>query len=366
MDFTKILFKTNSFDVEKMLPDGVIFCSPDGKIQWVNDKAAELFETSKMDLKTSKISDFIENAENLILQATTNDHTVITKMVNNEIYFEMSAKQSDDGYVLDFRDIYQDKPQRNTTLPVNKESVSRDKNEFLVKLANDFKSPLQSIIGFSQAMADGLGGEMSEQQEKYIRIIKKNSSDLMYFTEKLFELSKTEACVKEPENKIFDILNLVNSVVRYNEQLCKDKDIKWNVNIAEDMKNTIVSDEVLVKNILQNVFEVILKSVEMGDINVSISIPDEELLKSKNLLAKNYVMLSISSSSMLLSENDLELMFDPYRIIDSPNRKNLLRAMTLASVKNIVQSLLGNIWIESRILKNTVFNIVIPNCNMNI
>ena len=92
MDFTKILFKTSSFDVEKMLPDGVIFCSPDGKIQWVNDKAAELFETSKMDLKTSKISDFIENAENLISQATINDHTVITKMVNNEIYFEMSAK----------------------------------------------------------------------------------------------------------------------------------------------------------------------------------------------------------------------------------------------------------------------------------
>ena len=65
MDFKKILFKTSSVDVEKALPDGVIFCTKDGKIEWVNDKVAEIFETSKMNLKTSNISAFIENALNL-------------------------------------------------------------------------------------------------------------------------------------------------------------------------------------------------------------------------------------------------------------------------------------------------------------
>ena len=71
-------------------------------------------------------------------------------------------------------------------------------------------------------------------------------------------------------------------------------------------------------------------------------------------------MISVTCSSLLLSENDLELMFDPYKIIDSPNRKNLLRAMTLASTKNMVQALNGLLWVESKILKNTVFNIMIP------
>ena len=35
-------------------------------------------------------------------------------------------------------------------------------------------------------------------------------------------------------------------------------------------------------------------------------------------------MLSISSSSLLLSENDLESMFDPYKIVDTSNRKMIL------------------------------------------
>ena len=66
MDIKKILFRTNSIDVEKALPDALVLCGKDGKIQWVNDAAAEIFETSKMHLLTSNIADFIENPMNLI------------------------------------------------------------------------------------------------------------------------------------------------------------------------------------------------------------------------------------------------------------------------------------------------------------
>ena len=60
MDIKKILFKTNSVDVEKSLPDGIIYVSHDGKIQWVNDVISEMFNTPKMHLMTSNISDFIK------------------------------------------------------------------------------------------------------------------------------------------------------------------------------------------------------------------------------------------------------------------------------------------------------------------
>ena len=356
MDFKKILFKTSSVDVEKALPDGVIFCTKDGKIEWVNDKVAEIFETSKMNLKTSNISAFIENALNLISNALVYDKAVIAKLVDREVYFDMTVKETEEGYALDFRDININESAED----ILEEPVNRNKNDFLVKLANDFKSPLQSIIGFSQAMADGLGGNMTDQQEKYIRIIKKNSSDLMYFTEKLLELSKTENAQESFEKKTFDVLNLVNSVARYNSQLSSDKEVRWNVTIAESMKNTIVSNESYLRSILQNISEVILRSVEMGEITINISVPDEDILASKSLLSGNYIMISIKGSSLLLSENDLESMFNPYAIIDSSNRKNLLRAMTLASVKNLVKILHGVVWVESKILKNTSFNVIIP------
>ena len=99
----------------------------------------------------------------------------------------------------------------------------------------------------------------------------------------------------------------------------------------------------------------------MGDINIHLSNPDEEYIASKNLAVGQYTLISLSSNSMLLSENDLECIFDPYKIVDSTNRKNVLRAIVLASVKNLVRVLNGNVWVESQILKNTSFNVIIPN-----
>lgn len=360
MDIKKILFRTNSIDVEKALPDAVVFCNREGKILWVNDKAAEIFETSKMHLLTSNISDFIENALNLITSSVIMNNQVITKLTTSETYFDMTSKEIEEGYVLDFRDSINTVEEIVTNSEEDYKEINRDKNCFLLKLANELKSPLQSIVGFSQAMADGLGGSMSEQQEKYIRIIKKNSSELMYFITKLLELSQTEAELTRPEIKTFDITSTINSVVRFNEQLYKDKDLRWNISVKENMKKTIASDEEIIKTILQNVLEVILKSVEMGDISISLSIPNEEFLSSKNLSGSDYIMISVSSSALLLSESDLESMFDPYMIVDTSNRKNVLRAMILSCVKNLVQTLRGTVWVESKILKNTSFNIIIP------
>ena len=360
MDIKKILFRTNTIDVEKALPDAVVFCNKDGKIQWVNDKAAEIFETSKMHLLTSNVADFIENVLNLITSAILTDKPVITKLVSKESYFDMTAKEIEEGYVMSFRDSFGSNCGSESINFNDSNDTNRDKNSFLLKLTNDLKSPLQSIVGFSQAMSDGLGGEMSEQQEKYIRIINKNSTELMYFVNKLMEFSQTEIMLKEPEMKIFDITSTINSVVRFNEQLYKGKDLRWNVIVEDNFKNTIISDEEILKTILQNIFEVILKAIEIGEISINLSLPSEEFLRSKNLLGDNFIMISVSSSSLLLSEGDLEQMFDPYKIVDTTNRKNVLRAMTLACVKNLVQDLNGIVWVESQILKNTSFNIIIP------
>lgn len=357
MDFKKILFKTSSIDVDKALPDAVIFISNDGKIQWVNDVAAEIFDTSKMHLMTSNISDFIENSKNLIQNAKLANKPVIVKFKDKEVYYDMTAREIEQGYVLDLREL------NSYSAVVNEPDVSiinRDKNNFLIKLSNDLKSPIQSIVGFSQAMSDGLGGGMSEQQEKYVKIINKNSVDLMYFIGKLIELSQTESAPKKPEYKQFDSIAIVNSIVKFNEQLYKGKEVKITIKAEDDYKKMVNTDSDILKNIVQDLLEVVLKSVDMGDIIINLSNPNEDEISMKGLANGSYIKLSLSSSALLLSENDLDCMFDPYKIIDSSNRKNVLRAIVLASVKNLVQSLNGIIWVESQILKSTSFNVIIP------
>ena len=358
MDFKKILFKASAIDVEKSLPDALVFVSKDGKIQWVNDVAADILETSKMHLMTSNIADFIEAAQVMINSAVSLNRPIIVKLNDKENYYDMTVREIEEGYVLALRDSVQDVKKNQSEEDAG--IINREKNNFLIKLSNDIKSPIQSIVGFSQAISDGLGGSLSEQQEKYIKVINKNSTDLMYFMAKLIELSQTESCLEEPDNKPFDIVALTNSTVRFNEQLYKDKELKISVSQADEFKKTIISDSNIVKNILQNVLEVVLKSADTGEININLSNPNEDYLLSKNIKEGTYTLITISSTSMYLSENDIISIFDPYRIVDVTNRKNVLRSIVLASAKNLVKSLNGIIWAESKILKNTTFNILIP------
>ena len=358
MDFKKILFKTNEVDVEKSLPDAVIYIANDGKVLWANDRAVEIFETSKIHFMTSNAADFIENCMSMVTNSVTMQKSLIVKACDKELYYDMTARQIETGYVLAFRDAASDFNQQEADKDTSK--INREKNNFLLKLTNDIKSPIQSIVGFSQAMTDGLGGKMSDQQEKYMKIINKNSTDLMYFMDKLLELSQTESSAVNVDIKPFDLTSLVSTVVRYNESLNKGKDVRFSLKVEEGFKKTISSDQEILKNVLQNLMEVILKSVDSGDVSINISNTTAEFIESKNLREGNYIMISLTTTSMLLSENDLECMFDPYRIVDSTNRKNVIRAIVLASVKNLVQSLGGIIWVESQILKNTSFNIILP------
>ena len=88
--------------------------------------------------------------------------------------------------------------------------------------------------------------------------------------------------------------------------------------------------------------------------------PDEEEISAKGFKPGAYTKIAISSTSLILTENELECMFDPYKILDSTNRKNVLRSMVLSSVKNLVQALGGVVWAESKILKSTGFYVIIP------
>ena len=141
----------------------------------------------------------------------------------------------------------------------------------------------------------------------------------------------------------------------------KGKDVKISINADDEFKKTINSNNEMLKNVIQDLLEVVLKSVDMGEIVINLSNPSDEYLSSKGIVAGEYTMLTLSSSALLLSENDLECIFDPYKIVDSTNRKNVLRAIILNSVKNMIQALGGTVWVESQILKNTSFNVILPN-----
>lgn len=371
MVFKNFLSKAKDIDILAELPDGVLLVDNDGKIEWVNEKASILFEIPKNELLKANFNDIVESGLDLAKQAGQSFKSVVGRAniaLNLDIYVEITGKIVEDFIVISLRDVTQNYKTVTNILVEHESSkkINKDKNTFLVKLSNELKSPIHSVTGFSQAMIDGLGGEMSEKQEKYIKIINKNSNELLYLLDKILELSKTESNLFEYDFQIFDVVNSAQNIVKNNEQSTKDKNLNLVIDTEELVKRTVFSDEGSFKAILQNILETSISSTDIGTISVKMHHPELEFVAQQNITVpetasdKSFLMLTISDTGAGIAESDLTSLFEPYAQLEKANKKSIVKSIALASAKNLVKYLKGSIWVESEIMQGTTYNVILP------
>ena len=72
------------------------------------------------------------------------------------------------------------------------------------------------------------------------------------------------------------------------------------------------------------------------------------------------MVITVTSSSNAILESEIPTLFDPYAVIDRSNKRTILRAIALASVRNIMNYMNGIIWAETIPLKGTAFKMILP------
>ena len=367
MNFINLFSGLNLKEILQKLPDAVLLVNSEGRIVWTNREAEFLFNIDNTEEVDYYFDDFVSNGVELANQSATRRTPVIAGAVapeGKEFFIEMNASQYEDQFIITIRDVT-----AMTKVLANAEKTGRlnkDKNIMLTKLTHDFKSPVQSIIGFSNALADGLGGEISEKQDKYVKIIRKNADELLFFMDKFFEFSKAESSLVQFDIKTFDVVNTVQSILKSNENLTKPKNLEVILDYEELANRPVTTDESALKTILQNIFEVSTGLTERGSITIKLSNPEMENVIQHGVKVINmaestsYILISIKDTGMGLKASDLEGIFEPYTQLEKVNKKNFIRTISLGTAKTLVNKLHGTVWVQSEIMKGTTFNIILP------
>lgn len=367
MNFINLFSSINLKEIIQQLPDAVIVIDIDGRIVWSNAEAEFLFNINPEEEIDYYFDDLVSNGVEIADQAASKRTPMIagvSRENGKEFFIELNASPFEDKLIITIRDVT-----AMTKVLANAEKtgqLNKEKNIMLSRLSNEFKSPLQSIIGFSNALSDGLGGEVNDKQSRYVKIINKNANELLYFMDKFFEFSKVESSLQKFEIRTFDIVNTLQEVIKANENLVANKKIELTLNYEELASRPATTDKNALITAIQNILEVSNKLTEIGSINITLSNPDPEIVVQKGLVVNNkansnsYVLISIKDTGIGIKESEMSELFEPYSQLEKINKKNFIRSLSLGTAKTLINKLKGTIWVESEIMKGSTFNIILP------
>ncbi len=361
------------YNILTYLPEAVLVIDETGKIHYANKRAFKLFETNK--LRGKNINEyFIINSDNIISNKDEEIKQILkivseeqnTKITDVKVTDVSSGKKK--RYILTIIDNTQDHSLLDQLITERQEQkiLNHTKNVLLTKMSNYLCSPLHSIVGFSQAMLEGLSGEMNEKQTKYLQIMNSNSSELLLFLEKLIELSQVEADIYKFDYNNFDAAALLSVVTNELNVKLQNKDIKVTVNTSDLVKQNCYSDKNVLKTVMSNLLSNALELIETGAISINLSNPIPEFLLAKgfevgsNVNEKSYLMFEVTCKGLDATLYNNEDIFDPYVQVEKNSKKYLLQSFLLGSTKKYINKLKGEIWINNQYANQVSFVFIVP------
>ncbi len=361
------------YNVLTYLPEAVLVIDETGKIHYANKSAFKLFETNK--LRGKNINEyFIINSDNIISNKDEEIKQILkivseeqnTKITDVKVTDVSSGKKK--RYILTIIDNTQDHSLLDQLITERQEQkiLNHTKNVLLTKMSNYLCSPLHSVVGFSQAMLEGLSGEINEKQTKYLQIMNSNSSELLLFLEKLIELSQVEADIYKFDYNNFDVAALLSIVTNELNVKLKNKDIRITVNTSDLVKQNCYSDKNVLKTVMSNLLSNAIELIETGAISINMSNPIPEFLLAKgfevssNINEKSYLMFEVACKGLDATLYNNEDIFDPYVQVEKNSKKYLLQSLLLGSTKKYISKLKGEIWINNQYANQVSFVFIVP------
>ncbi len=198
--------------------------------------------------------------------------------------------------------------------------------KFISNISHDFRSPLTSIHGYVQAIADGV--IPSENQEKYLNIILFETNRLTKLTTDLLDVNNFDRDNIFLEISTFDIHESIHKTIDSLEGTAGKKHIRFRFQKAVDAPLYVTADAGKIQQVLQNLID---NAVKFSHSNSSICITTRT--------RGDKVFVSIKDSGIGIPKEDLGKIWDRFYKTDLSRGKDKLgTGLGLSISKEIINA----------------------------
>jgi PAS domain S-box-containing protein len=230
------------------------------------------------------------------------------------------------------------------------EHASRMKTEFLATMSHELRTPLNAIIGFSEALKDGLVGEMSDVQQEYIGDIFSSGQHLLSLINDILDLSKVEAGMMKLELEEVDLNSLLSNSLSIVREKAAAQRIHLELETGEDLglpQLDMRKTKQIVYNLLSNAVKfsasggrVTLRARRVSRSTVG-TLPGAWPVYAFPLADNGYsefLEICVSDNGIGISRDNMAKLFQAFSQIDSSlSRKFEGTGLGLAMVKQLAE-----------------------------
>jgi signal transduction histidine kinase len=228
------------------------------------------------------------------------------------------------------------------------EIASQHKSQFLANMSHELRTPLNAIIGYTEMMADGLYGDVSEKAQGVLERVQNNGRHLLGLINDVLDLSKIEAGQLVLAIEEYSVADMVATVLSATESLAKGKGLTLGSDVPAGLP-TGSGDARRLTQVLLNLVGNAIKFTDQGSVEVRARQAGERF------------ELSVIDSGFGIAPEDQAKIFEEFQQVDNTStRKKGGTGLGLSISRRIVELHGGRITVESEVGKGSTFKVTVP------
>jgi signal transduction histidine kinase len=237
-----------------------------------------------------------------------------------------------------------------TLAKVNREleSTLSSRDKIVSEIGHELRSPLNSVIGFSGVLLQGLAGELNDEQHRQIEMISHSGQQMLGSVNGILDYARLASRVGEINTTVVDIADLAAQVLDEVRPLASEKGLDLRLEVGSAPK-ALMADEPKLRQVLVNLVSNAVKYTAGGHVVLRVTEVDGRLV------------LEVEDTGLGMSPEDAACVFDEFFRAPSAAASSVVgTGLGLSIARKIVTVLDGTIGVHSELGVGSVFTVDLP------
>lgn len=323
------------------MTDAVISFNRDRSILLTNPPADRLLKKWR-DARKDQEGDLPDEITGMLDHAAMYSEEVEDELALDGQYFDITISplysgNNIRGAVAVFRDM------------TEQHRLDKVRTDFLANISHELRTPISMLIGYSEALSDGIV-DTDEEREEMMKIIRDEATRMGRLVNDTLDLTRLESGYMRLYKEPVAVRPMVERIASKFIQKAKDAEITLAVS-AEGAGRAIVElDEDRIEQVMTNLIDNAIRHTPPGG-NVEV----------RSSVSDGLLEVAVADTGSGIAEEDLTYVFERfYKADKARTRGKGGTGLGLAIAKNIVESHGGWIRAESSLGKGTTMTFSIP------